>query len=335
MSPIADNQEELMVLAAWMYYDDKLTHEQIAKKLGMSRVSVTRLLQKARREGVVQFRITKPLPWQYDLERRLQKTFGLKDAIVVKTRNSLEDTLDAVGWAGAEHLKQVLRPGCRLGMGWSTTVSRMAPYLEAPDQPVPCTVHEVAGSMLGQTNPYSVSWRIAQVLNVPIETLPVPVVVQSETARDAILKENSIRTALEHARQCDIAFVGLGDVGPDCTMVRTGYLTPEQMADLRRQSAVGDILMHYYDASGRHVPAPLESRIISLDWEDIHRIPYVVAMAAGPTKVEAILGALQGHICHCLITDTDTAQQVLRMVGSRAPEGSGRSMRHRSVELLP
>jgi len=320
MSPVTDNnQEELMVLAAWMYYDDQLTHEQIAKRLGISRVSVTRLLQKARRDGIVQFRITKPLPLQYDLERRLQQTFGVEEAIVVKTRNAVDDTLDAVGWAGAEHLKQILRPGCRLGVGWSTTVSRMAPYLEAPEQPVPCTFHELAGSMLGQTNPYSISWLIARTLNIPLETLPVPVVVQSEAARDAILKETSIRSALEHARQCDIAFVGLGDVGPDCTMVRTGYLTPEQMADLRQQNAVGDILMRYYDASGRHVPTPLESRIISLNWEEIHRIPYIVVMAAGPTKVEAISGALRGRLCHCLITDTDTAQQVLQPGGEPAP----------------
>jgi len=181
----------------------------------------------------------------------------------------------------------------------------MAPYLEPPKEPVPCTVNELAGSMLGQTNPYSISWRIAETLGVPVETLPVPVVVNSSVTRDALLEEDAIR---EHAHQCDIAFVGLGDVGPDCTMVRTGYLSPDQMAELRRQGAVGDILMRYYDVNGNHVPTPLESRIISLEWEAIHRIPYIVAVAAGPSKADAILGA---HLCHCLITDTQTAQQVL------------------------
>lgn len=101
---------------------------------------------------------------------------------------------------------------------------------------------------------------------------------------------------------------------PDCTVVRTGFLTPEQMADLRRQGAVGDILMRYFDAFGRRVPTPLESRIISPEWEDIRRIPHVVVMAAGPTKVEPILGALRGGFCHCLITDTETAEQALQRV---------------------
>ncbi len=313
---MSKNEEELLVLAAWMYYADKLTQKQIAEKLHVSRVKVTRLLQQARQEGIVQIRITKPLPLQHNLARSLQRTFGLKEAVVVKQGISLNDTLDAVGMAGARHLKQVLFPHCRLGVGWSTTVSRMAPFLEAPEPPVPCIVNELAGSFLGEHSSYNISGRVAETLGAPIEILPVPVAVQSEAARDALLKEPSIRTALEHARQCDIAFVGLGDTGPDSTMMRTGHLTSGQRADLRRQGAVGDILLRYYDASGRHVAIPLEARIISLDWEDIRRIPYVVALAAGPLKVEVILAALRGRLCHCLITDTETAKEVLRHTSS-------------------
>ena len=318
MSPAArDNHEEMMVVAAWMYYDDGLTHEQIARELGISRVKVTRLLQKARQEGIVQFRITKPLPIQYDLSRHLRNAFALKDALVVKTRRSLDETLDTVGQAGAEHLREVLFPGCRLGMGWSTTVSRMAPYLEPPKVPVSCTVHELAGSMLGHANPYSISWLIAQTFGVPLETLPVPVMVGSAAVRKALLQEARIRTAFEHACQCDIAYVGVGNVEPDSTMVHTGFLTQEQMHDLQQRGAVGDMLMRYYDAAGNQVPTPWDSRIISLEWDDIRRIPYIVVMAAGPAKVESLSGILLGGLCHCIITDTETAQSLLQRAVDR------------------
>lgn len=318
MSPVAyDDQEELMVVAAWMYYYDGLTHAQIAKKLGISRVKVTRLLQKARREGVVQFRITKPLPLQYDLVRRLKKSFVLKDAIIVKTHRFPEETLDAVGQAGAEHLRGVLFPNCRLGMGWSTTVSRMAPYLDLPKAHMSCTVHELAGSMLGHANPYSISWLIAQTLNVPLEAVPVPVIVESAEVREAILREPRIRAALEHARQCDIAYVGVGNVGPDSTLVRTGLLTQDQMLELQKRGAVGDILMRFYDVNGKHISTDFDSRIISLEWDDIRNIPYVVVIAAGPSKVEPLLGALRGGVCDCVITDTETAQSLLKRSGGK------------------
>lgn len=305
------NSEELMVIAASMYYDDALTHEQIAKKLHMSRVGVTRLLQRARREGIVQVRITKPLPIQYELEQRLQKTFGLKDAIVVKARDSLDATLDAIGQAGAEHLRQSVCSNCRVGVGWSTTVSRMLPYLEKPEKLTGVVVNELAGSLMGLGNPYSISGAIAQMLDAPIEPLPVPVIVQNTQAREAILQEATIATALDHARQCDLAFVGLGDVRAESILVRTGFMSTEQLSVLRQRGAVGDILMRFYDAQGRHVASPLESRVISLSMQDIRQIPYVVAMASGPTKLTAVLGAMRGGFCRCLITDTALAKLVL------------------------
>ncbi len=314
------DREELLVRLAWMHYDDGLTHQQIAQKLRMSRVSVTRLLQRARREGIVQIKITKPLPLQYDLERHLERRFGLRRAIVVRAQNSLDDTLDAIGRAASEHLKEVVFPKCRLGVGWSTTVSRMVPYLEPPAKRVKCVVTELVGSVMGHANPYSISWQIAKALDAPVEPLPVPVVMQSEEARDAILKESAIATVLEHGQQCDVAFVGLGDIGPNSTLVRTGFMTAEQMAEMKQRGAVGDLLMRFFDASACHIPSPLESRVVSLDWSTIRGIPYVVGLAAGPTKVEPLLAALGGRICHCIITDTGTAEQVL----SRAPQAHRR-----------
>lgn len=309
------SEADLKVLVAWMYYDEGLTHEKIAQRLGMSRVAVTRLLQKARREGIVQIQITRPLPVQFRMARQLEEAFGLKRAIVVRSYPEHRVTLDALGGAGAQYLQSLLFPGCRLGVAWSETVRRIIPYVQQVKQPVQGTINELVGTRTVQTNPFSVSGQLASALGMPLETLPVPVVVQSPAARDAILSEASIRTAMEHARQCDIAIVGLGDVGPECTLVRTGHLTAESVAEFRERGAVGDILMRFYDQNGEYVPGPLESCIISLEWEDIKRLPHIIAMAAGPRKVDAILGALRGRLIHSLITDTDTARQVLEKAG--------------------
>lgn len=311
-----DSEADLKVLAAWMYYDEGLTHEKIAQRLGLSRVAVTRLLQKARREGIVQIQITRPLPVQYRLARQLEETFGLKRAIVVRSDPEQRGALDALGMAGAQYLHSLLFPGCRLGVAWSETVRRIIPYVQRPKQPLQGTINELVGTRTVQTNPFSVSGALASALGMPLETLPVPVVVQSPAARDAILSEASIRTAMEHARQCDIAFVGLGDVGPECTLIRTGHLTAETVEEYRRRGAVGDILLRFYDCNGQYVPGPLESCIISLEWSDILQLPHVVAMVAGARKVEAILGALRGRLVHSLITDTDTARQILGKAGA-------------------
>jgi lsr operon transcriptional repressor len=47
------SSEELLLRAAWFYYKDELTQEEIAKRLSVSRASVGRLLERARRVGLV------------------------------------------------------------------------------------------------------------------------------------------------------------------------------------------------------------------------------------------------------------------------------------------
>jgi DNA-binding transcriptional regulator LsrR (DeoR family) len=42
----------------------------------------------------------------------------------------------------------------------------------------------------------------------------------------------------------------------------------------------------------------------------------VVAVAAGPDKVEATLGALRGGVVSSLVTDEWTAEEILRRAGS-------------------
>ena len=317
------DQQDLMILAAWLYYDEQFTQKQIAEKLGLSRISVTRLLQRARQEGAVEIRMKKPLPLQYQLSLQLQKRYGLKNIVIAKTYEAQEDTLNAVGEAAAEYLAGVVSPGSRLGIvGWSKTLSYMAPYLKAMNGIVrPAVVSELVGSFVGKAETYNVSLQVAEALGVPIDMLPVPAMVRSEAARDAILAEPAISNALKHARQCDVIFVGVGHVGPGWTMVTRGHLSEEEADYIRNKGAVGDILGRYYDECGRTVSTYLDSRIFSLSWEDLHRIPHIVAVACGPHKVKPILGLLRGSLCHCLVSDIETAQQVLQSESDQERKG--------------
>ena len=308
---MSNPQEELMVQIAWMYYEDGLTHQVIADKLNKSRVSITRLLQRAREEGKVQVQILKPLPYRFELKRHLQAKYELEDAIITESHSDFEKTLDGIGMAGANHLFSVLEPGIRLGFGWGSTVSRMAPYLNVPPQKTVCKVNDLAGNMLGQVNPYSISSKVAEVLSAPYQPLSMPVILQSSAARDAILSEPVVRKAYDNAQKCDAAFVGLGFPSQEATLKDMGYYTSEQMDAIQKQGAVGDILMRYYDSDGCQVPTFLDERVMALKWDEIGRIPHVVVLAAGESMVPPIRGILKANICHCLITDVDTAKKLL------------------------
>ncbi len=313
--------DDLVTVAAWLYYHQGLKQEEVARRLGVSRVRVTRLLARARAEGVVQFVITRPLPEPFLLAEALRERYGLTAAVVVPAAGSLEATLDALGAAGADYLAGLLRPGMRVGLGWSSTVGRMAPYLRRLRPVEGCTVVELAGSFLGQANPYSISGPLAAALGCGLEALPAPVLVESPALREALLADGRIAATLAAGRESDLAVVGIGQVGRESTTVRTGMLSPEEMAQLEKAGAVGDVLMRFFDAGGRPLRTPLDERVLAVSWDDFLQIPHRVAMAAGAAKLPALAAALRGGLFHALITDAPTAARLLEPRENPDPDG--------------
>jgi DNA-binding transcriptional regulator LsrR (DeoR family) len=301
--------DDLMVMVSWMYYEDDLTQEEIAKQLKMSRVSVHRILRAALQKGIVKIQIARPRPLQLELSLKLKERFGLSDAIIVPKS---DDPFTSVGRAAAEYLEEAINTYKRVGVGWSSTMSSITPYLPRYSVPVDCQVNELAGNMLHQQNPYTISPYLVQAFGVKLETLPVPAIVQNEIVRKTLLDETAVKAALENAKQVEIAFVGLGESASTNTMIQTGYLTLDEMNEITKRGGVGEILLRFFDAQGRHIDSPLDSRVITLDWESLKRIPKVILIAIGAKKIEAILGALSTGIIHCWITDTETVQEVLR-----------------------
>lgn len=302
--------DDLVVTVANLYYAEDLTQEEVAERLSLSRVAVTRILKRAREDGLVQITVKRPLPDLYALGLRLERAFGLRAARVAATGSSADDSLENLGRAGAELLSRFALPGKRIGAAWSRTVSAIVPYVRRPAKP-PLCVNELAGTYLEPGVPYGVSWKLAERLGAPLETIPAPVLVRSAEAKALMLEERSVARSFENAAKVDVAFVGLGGVSADSSLMKTGYLTEEHLREITEKGAVGDMLMRYFDAEGRHVRMSFEDRAVSPEWETLRRLPLVVAMAYGPSKLAAIKGALAGRLVQGLVTDRATAELLL------------------------
>jgi DNA-binding transcriptional regulator LsrR (DeoR family) len=75
--------------------------------------------------------------------------------------------------------------------------------------------------------------------------------------------------------------------------------------------AIGDMCTRFFTPEGEPVHV-LDDRLIAIEWDELKRIPLVVAMAAGVDKRDAILGALRAACMNVLITDAATARAVLK-----------------------
>src|SRR5580698_2556850 len=123
------SSEELLLRAAWFYYKDGLTQDEIAKRLSVSRASVGRMLERARRVGLVTINLNAEYLDAFELSAELRRVFGLSEALVVPDHEKEPADLHAlnarIGLGGAQFIGTHLRPGGTLGVGWGETVSRV------------------------------------------------------------------------------------------------------------------------------------------------------------------------------------------------------------------
>lgn len=301
---------ENIVTVANLYYVERLTQKEIADRMGISRVAVTRMLKRADEEGFVQITVTRPLSDCLSLGLRLERELGLRTARVVETGSTADDTLENIGREGADLLSRYALPGTRIGAAWSRTVSAIIPFVQKPSKP-PLCVNELAGTYLDPSVPYGVSWKLAEKLGAQLETIPAPVLVQSAQAKTLMVTEKSVARAFENAAKVNVALVGIGDLSQESSLRKTGYMSDEQLAEIEHKGAVGDVLMRYFDAKGHHVPVPFEERTVSIEWKHLKELPLVIGIAFGLSKVDAIRGAITGKIIHALVTDRATAEALL------------------------
>ena len=82
------SNEELLLRVAWFYYKDELTQDEIAKRLSVSRASVGRMLDRARKVGLVSINLNADHLDAFEVSRQLRRTFGLAEALVVPDQRS-------------------------------------------------------------------------------------------------------------------------------------------------------------------------------------------------------------------------------------------------------
>jgi lsr operon transcriptional repressor len=309
--------EELLLRAAWYYYKDELTQDEIARRLSVSRASVGRLLDRARRVGLVSINLNTEYLDAFGLSGELRSTFGLAEALVVpddKKESFDHHALNArVGLGGAQFMSTHLRPGARLGVGWGETVSRV---IAATSFGAVGPVHMI--TLTGGVEGYlqtilssqgEIAAESADLTSVTV--IPSPIMASTAALAAALREEPTIQQVLKQACGVEYALVGVGTPTADATIVHMGYLTGGGSRGLRGRGVVGDILGQFFDASGDVVDLPIHDRRIGIELADLGRIPRVVGVAGGEHKAEAILGALHGGFLDVLVTNELAAIRLL------------------------
>lgn len=309
---------ELLARVASMYYLDHLSQQGIASKLGLSRPKVQRLLKQAHEEGIVEIQIHALPLLNLDLEAQLKATFHLTDAIVAPAHPEPQAQRQSLARAAASYLERRLHDGMVIAVGMGRNTGEI-PNLFNPQRAIHCTfVSAMGGSphVDVPTNPNEICRALAARGGGQAESLYAPAYVESVEVRDKLLQQAAVRHTLQTAAQANMALVGIGGTDDECTLVRSGCFSVEEIRQLRDHRAVGDILANYFDIHGKLILNNLHGRLVGLTVDDLRRIETVIAVVSEAAKSRSVLGALRTGIVDVLVVDAGNAQAVLQLAST-------------------
>ena len=308
----------LMVRVARLYYEQELGQPEIAAQLDLSQSSVSRLLKRARQEQIVRTTVTAPMGTYPELEEALERTYGLKEAIVVDSVDGDDQrVLREIGAAAAFYLETTLKQGEVIGISsWSATILAMVDAMHPVSRVSNVKVVQILGGVGNPTaNVFAAHLisRLASLVHGEATLLPAPGVVGSVQARQVLLEDPYVFSAMQMFNQVTLALVGIGTVEPSGLLASSGNIfSPQELDMLRKAGAVGDICLRFFDNSGNPVATPLNDRVIGMELQQLQRVNRAVGVAGGRRKLDAIRGALEGHWINVLITDRLTAEHLTR-----------------------
>lgn len=317
--------DRLRIRAAWMYFVEQMTQNEIADVLGVGRVTVVRMLADARARGEVKITIESDLVEIVRLERDLERAFGLEQAIVAPLSMPDADPIPAIAARTGGYVSEVMKAGMRVGVGWGNTLFSTLQFLSGR----PLADFKVI-SLLGgvgvarRFNPAEFAWRFAQVFQGDGYLIPTPAVVDSIETKIALVERCGLQEIFQLADSLDAVLVSVGGIASATTFYRGGFLKEADREELVARGAVGDLLFHFFDRNGDLVDHPVNQLVMSVEVDRLRRAPVRILTSGGEEKIGALMGAMNLIRPTVLITDEESAR---RMLAERSDTAAGQLTR--------
>ena len=299
--------------AGWLYYIAGNTQDEIAGKLGVSRQTAQRLVSLAVSQRLIKVRLDHPIAKCLDLSERLKDKYALQLCEVVPADPTSPSTTLGVAEAMAAELERRLESQHPIIVAMGSGRTLRAAVEQLP--PMDCPQHKIV-SLVGNIAPdgsasfYDVIMRIADAVKAPHYPMPLPVIASTVHEKALFLSQKSVTSVIDLAKQADVTFVGVGQMGDSAPLVQDGFVNAAEMRALVKAGAVGEIVGWAFDAKGNLIEGLTNDRVASVPLEQ-PATRLVIAVAMGVFKAKALKAALAGKLLTGLITNEVTAELLL------------------------
>lgn len=309
-----DYSDDRLRLVARLYYLDGLGQSEVAKFAKVSQAKVSRLLALAKERGIVRITVADYDPRRRELEDQLRTRLGLGLVVVIKSGDAVDgaDLRRAVGHFGAAVVDALIEPRDTVALAGGRTIHDLVNHLPATRTKA-LTVVQAMGTVDSSVNAFDaqeVGRVMAQRLGGNFLSLNTPAFIPDKRTRDALLDLQQVRSVHECLDRARVALVGLGTLA-NSVFVERGTLDATMVRELERAGAVGEVCGRFIDASGKECATAWRDRVISVQIDQLRKIPLVVGVVSGSDRSAAILAAVRGNIIKALVIDEVGASALL------------------------
>lgn len=228
-------------------------------------------------------------------------------SIVPGNSDNYEWVKQEMGKASISFLKSVLKHGSTIAVTGGTTMAAVADVMTTLTKTndylfVPAR-GGIGEKVENQAN--TIAAEMARKSKGDYRLLYVPDPL-SETAYKTIINEPSINETLKQIKGASIVLHGIGDA---MTMAERRKTTESVNQKLRTNNAISEAFGYYFDENGAVVH---KVRTVGIQLEDLEAIEYVITIAGGKSKGQAIKSYFRQGKSSLLITDEAAATEILR-----------------------
>ena len=303
----ADPEVTLKVTLASEHFLDGRSKVELARRHGLSRFQVARLLDEAREEGIVRIQIVDPTAAGHD-HTLLAQRLGISSVTVAPARPG-ESMRVAIARQVATLVPRRLRVGGRLGVAWSRTLMHLSDTLEELPR---ADVVQLVGPLSAPGHSTAQSSALVHTLGAhaggQVWALPTPLIVDSGAVAASLRSMEEVRTALDAADTLDVAVVSLGAWSPGASTLWARIGADEQRR-AREAGVVAEVCGILLDEAGAVWHSPLEDRVIGVRPDQLRRAR-VIAAAPAVGKPEAVLAAARSGLVDDIVLAPELADQV-------------------------
>ncbi len=283
---------------------------------GISQANVSRLLNEARKRGIVQIQVRPFSPRDEALEKRLKNKFHFNNCVVIKTfpdQNS-EQFRYTMGHFAAPILSQLIKPESIVCVAAGRHLRAITDEMKPVQSTFNVTFIQAIGDITTQiqeNDAIELTRRLAKRWNGQYYRLQAPAITPDNRSYEIFTTHEQIKFVLNQMNQANLVFVGVGNP-ENSVFYNHEFTNPGELNDLESRGIVGEICGHFIDQDGNECETTYTNRIIGINLQQLKNTSEVVAVTGGRDRARAVRAAVKSGIIKSLVIDDNGAQELMQ-----------------------